>query len=75
MNNNEDIMHITPDLINKLDADIEEGTNYPIIIVRLVSRQKRNEIYANRFKAKDIEGFPLENMEKIFINENFTQKR
>ena len=33
-----------------------KAANHPIIIVRLVSRLKRNEIYANRFKAKDIEG-------------------
>ena len=41
----------------------------------MVSRLKRNEIYANRFKAKDIEGFPVDGMEKMFINENLTQRR
>ena len=52
-----------------------KATNHPTIIVRLVSRLKRNEIYANRFKAKDIEGFPVHGMEKVFINENLTQRR
>ena len=52
-----------------------KATNHPTIIVRLVSRLKHNEIYANRFKAKDIEGFPVDGMEKMFINENLTQRR
>ena len=41
----------------------------------MASRLKCNEIYANRFKAKDIEGFPVDAMEKVFINENLTQRR
>ena len=52
-----------------------KATNHPTIIVRLVSRLKRNKIYANRFKAKNIEGFPVDGMEKLFINENLTQRR
>ena len=52
-----------------------KATNHPTIIVRLVSRPKRNEIHANRFKAEDIEGFPVDGMEKMFINENLTQRR
>ena len=52
-----------------------KATNHPTTIVRLVSRLKRNEIYANRFEAKDIEGFLVEGMEKVFINENLTQRR
>ena len=52
-----------------------KATNHPTIILRLVSRLKRNEIYANRFKAKDIEGFPVDGMEKVFINENLTKRR
>ena len=49
-----------------------KAANHATIIVRLVNRLKRNEIYANRFKAKDIEGFPVDGMEKVFINENLT---
>ena len=48
---------------------------HPTIIVRFVSRTKRNEIYARRFKAKDVETFPVENMENLYINENLTQRR
>ena len=47
-----------------------KATNHSTIIVRLVTRQKCNEIYANRFKAKNIEGFPVDGMEKLFINEH-----
>ena len=52
-----------------------KATNHLAIIVRLVSRLKRNEICANRFKAKDIEGFPVDGMEKVFINKNLTRRR
>ena len=52
-----------------------KATNHFTIIVRLVNRQKRNEIYENRFKAKNIEGFPVDRTEKLFINENLTQRR
>ena len=53
-----------------------KATNHPTIIVCLVSRLKCNEIYANRFEAKkDIGGFPVDVMEKVFINENLTQRR
>ena len=55
-------------------ARASKATNHPTTIVRLVSRQKRNEIYANRFKAKDIEGFSVDDVEKLFISESFTQK-
>ena len=51
-----------------------KANNHPTIILRLVSRLKRNEIYANRFKAKDIEGFPVDGMEKVFINQNLTKR-
>ena len=40
----------------RLDRTKEnKSTNHPTIIFRLISRQKRNEIYANRSKTKDIE--------------------
>ena len=48
---------------------------HPTVIVRFVSRQKRNETYANRFKAKSIEEFPVEGMQNLFVNENLTQRR
>ena len=54
---------------------LTKPVNHPTIIVRLVSRQIRNEIYDKRFNAKMIEDFPVEGMEKLFINENLTQRR
>ena len=39
------------------------------------SRQKRNEVYANRLKAKDISEFPIDNMENLYVNKNLTQRR
>ena len=48
---------------------------HPTVIVRFVSRQKRNEMYENRFKAKEIEDFPVEGMKNLFVNENLTQRR
>ena len=54
---------------------LTKSVNHPTIIVRLVSRQIRNEIFDKRFNAKMIEDFPVEGMEKLFINENLTQRR
>ena len=54
---------------------IDKPNIHPTIMVRLVSRQKRNQIYANRLKAKDITKFPVEGMEKFYVNENLTQRR
>jgi len=48
---------------------------HPQIIVRFVSRYKRNQIYASRFKSKEIEEFPIETMDRLYKNENLTQKR
>ena len=48
---------------------------HPTVIVRFVSRQKRNEVYANRFKAKSIEEFPVEGMQNLFVNENLIHRR
>ena len=53
----------------------DKPANHPTIIVRLVSRQKRNEIYAQRFNAKSIEEFPVEGMAQLFVNDNLTQRR
>ena len=32
-------------------------------------------MYENRFKAKEIEDFPVEGMKNLFVNENLTQRR
>ena len=49
-------------------------TSHPTIIVRLVCRQKRNKNYANRLKAYDIDGLPVDNTDKLLINENLTHR-
>ena len=54
---------------------LNKPVNHPTIIVQLVSRQMRNQIYDKRFNAKMIEDFLVEGMEKLFINENLTQRR
>ena len=48
---------------------------HPGIIVRFISRQKRNEMYLNRMKSKDISDFPVQGMNKLYVNENLTQRR
>ena len=48
---------------------------HPGIIVRFISRQKRNDMYLNRMKAKDISDFPVQGMNKLYVNENLTQLR
>ena len=48
---------------------------YPEILVRFISRQKRNEMYSKRMKAKDISDFPVQGMNKLHVNENLTQRR
>ena len=53
----------------------DKPANHPTIIVRLVSRQKRNETYAKRFNAKSIAEFPVKRMAHLFVNENLTQRR
>ena len=47
---------------------------YPTVIVSFVSRQKRNEMYENRFKAKEIDDFPVEGMKNLGY-ENLTQRQ
>ena len=54
---------------------LKKPVNHPTIIVRLVSRQMRNEIYDKRFNAKMIKDFSVEGMETLFINKNLTQRR
>ena len=48
---------------------------HPSIIVRFVSRYKRIKVYVSRFKSKKIGKFPVQNMERLIINESRTQKR
>jgi len=50
-------------------------TKHPTIIVRFISRLKRNEMYANRSKAKYIEDFGIHHMNSLYVNENLTQRR
>ena len=45
------------------------------IIVRFVSRLIRNQVYANRYKAKYIKDFPVEGMDKLNVNENLTKAK
>ena len=48
---------------------------HPTIIVRFVSRLIRNQVYANRYKAKYIKDFPVEGMDKLYVNENLTKAK
>ena len=52
-----------------------ETRRHPRIIVCFFSRQKRNEMYSNSMKAKDISDFPVHDMNKLHVNENLTQRR
>ena len=47
------------------------------IIARFVSRSVRNEIYNNRKFAKTLSqsNFPIEGMQKLYVNENLTRAR
>ena len=53
----------------------EPEIEQPPIIIRFVSRYKRNQVYVSRFKSKKLGYFLIENMESLFINKNLTQKR
>ena len=48
---------------------------HPGIIVRFISRQKRNEMYSNRMQAKHISDFLVQGTNKLYVNENLTQRR
>ena len=39
---------------------------HPTAIARLVNAQKRNNMYANRFIAKEIEEFPVGGMQNLY---------
>ena len=45
------------------------------IIVRFISRDVRNKIFANRklARAADVKGFSVEDTENIYVNENLTR--
>ena len=49
-----------------------KNRRHPPIIVRFLSRHKRNEIFAKRFNAKLISNFPVNQMNHLFISENLT---
>jgi len=55
----------------------KESNEPPPIIARFVSRNVRNSIYKNRIHCKGLSGsrFPVNSMEKLYINENLTSKR
>ena len=53
----------------------ENHKKHPTIIVRCINRSKQNEICSNRFRAKDIDNFSVDNMERLYMNENLTQRR
>jgi len=48
---------------------MSSGNKHPSIIAHFVSRYKRNQIYENRFNAKNIKEFLVEGMDKLH---NFT---
>ena len=54
--------------------DIQQAA-HPAIVARFVSRDKRNKLHENRFKAKDIDGFPIDDMTELYVNNNLTQRR
>ena len=69
------IAHRLPAKRPRLNSESKETRCHPGIIVRFISRQKRNEMYSNRMKAKDISDFPVQGVNKLYVNENLTQCR
>ena len=69
------IAHRLPVKRPRLNSESNVTRRHPGIIVRFISRQKRNEMYSNGMKAKNISDFPLQGMNKLFVNENLTQRR
>ena len=75
-NEDSSITHRLP--LKKRSATNNDGSQKsanPTIIARFVSRDKRNKLYENRFKAKDIDDFPVDGMIEQYINENLPQRR
>ena len=71
----EDDISIAHRLPLKRHSGNRKLNRHPAIIVRCISRCKRNELYDNRNKARTIENFPVDDMENLYINENVTQRR
>ena len=67
------IVHRLP--VKHRTGRISNGSKRPTTTLRLVNRLKKNEIYENRFKARDIKEFPVNNIERLHINGNLTKRR
>ena len=72
--NDVSIAHRIPVKRPRLSSESNVTRRHSGIIVRFISRQKRNEMYSNRMKAKDISDFPVQGMNKLYVNENLTQR-
>ena len=75
-----DIMssHIsTSHRLPKKKASSRNNSGFSPIIVRFTSRDIRNQIYANRKKARfvDLKNFSVSDTKNIFVNENLTPTR
>ena len=64
-------------LQTRLKPKNSEPAASPPIIVRFLSRDVRNQLYANRKLARtaNLQEFSLQGAENIYINENLTQSR
>ena len=69
------IAHRLPQKRRSANPRAGQRKSNPAIIVRFISRYKRNEMYENRFKAKEIDNFPVQDMTYLYINKNLTQRR
>ena len=49
-------------------------TQRPIIIVPFVNRQKKNEVYINRFIAKNLENFSIKNQGEFVHQRKFIER-
>ena len=71
----EDGISIAHRLLPKRGQSTSSDKQHPPITVRFLSRYKKNEVHYKRFNAKDINEYPVNGMDRPFINENLTQKR
>jgi len=60
-----------------LQQDSTKTPDHQTFIARFINRNIRNEIYSKRKAAKTMkaEDFPIHGMNKLFVNENLTQRR
>ena len=72
--NDVSIANRLPVKLPRPNSGSNETRRHPRIIVCFISRQKRNEMYSNRLKAKDISNFLVQDMNKLYVNENLTQR-